>query len=122
MEIEPEPNYPAVESKNEVPQSEVDGNRPEAGSLSATPKTVFLSGSRLLILMASTTLAGFLVLLDASIIATVRTLTRAFSACRCGDMDSNADEFLLKAIPRITSDFHTVLDIGWYGSAYQIAK
>jgi hypothetical protein len=27
-----------------------------------------------------------------------------------------------KAIPRITSDFHSLTDIGWYGSAYLLAK
>ena len=27
-----------------------------------------------------------------------------------------------KAIPRITSDFHSLSDVGWYGSAYMLAS
>jgi hypothetical protein len=27
-----------------------------------------------------------------------------------------------KAIPRITTDFHSLNDVGWYGSAYLLAK
>lgn len=29
---------------------------------------------------------------------------------------------MLQAIPRITSDFHSLPDVGWYGSAYLLAK
>lgn len=28
----------------------------------------------------------------------------------------------MQAIPRITSDFHSLPDVGWYGSAYLLAK
>ncbi|GAB1210514.1 hypothetical protein APSETT445_009308 [Aspergillus pseudonomiae] len=26
------------------------------------------------------------------------------------------------AIPRITSEFHSLVDVGWYGSAYQLSR
>ncbi|KAI9703447.1 MAG: hypothetical protein M1820_005920 [Bogoriella megaspora] len=57
---------------------------------------VFLTGPKLLVVLASVTLVFFLVLLDMSIIST--------------------------AIPRITSDFHSLEDVGWYGAAYNLAS
>jgi hypothetical protein len=27
-----------------------------------------------------------------------------------------------QAIPRITSDFHSLTDVGWYGTAYLLSK
>lgn len=54
------------------------------------------SGFRLAILMVSLTIVTFLMLLDISIIAT--------------------------AVPHITSQFHSLQDVGWYGSAYLLAN
>lgn len=54
-----------------------------------------LTGSKLLLVMVGLALAIFLMSLDTSIIAT--------------------------AIPRITSQFGSTDDIGWYGSAYSFA-
>ncbi|KAF3769428.1 MFS general substrate transporter [Cryphonectria parasitica EP155] len=51
---------------------------------------------RLFLVMSSLTLAVFLMLLDASIVAT--------------------------ATPKITGDFHSLNDIGWYGTAYLMAN
>ncbi|MCJ1277841.1 hypothetical protein MMC21_005655 [Puttea exsequens] len=51
---------------------------------------------KLAILIVALTLVVFLMMLDIAIIAT--------------------------AIPRITSDFHSLRDVGWYGSAYLIAS
>ncbi|KAJ9139136.1 MFS multidrug transporter [Pleurostoma richardsiae] len=56
----------------------------------------YLSGIRLLSLVVSTTIVGFLMLMDSSIIST--------------------------AIPHLTSEFHSLLDVGWYGAAYQLAN
>ncbi|KPA43569.1 mfs multidrug [Fusarium langsethiae] len=56
----------------------------------------WLTGWKLASMMTSLTLAAFLMLLDMSIIST--------------------------AIPRITSDFHSLHDIGWYASAYNLAS
>ncbi|KFY33399.1 hypothetical protein V494_07663 [Pseudogymnoascus sp. VKM F-4513 (FW-928)] len=55
-----------------------------------------ISGLQRALIIAPVTLVYFLVMLDGSIIST--------------------------AIPQITDDFNSVLDIGWYGSAYQLAS
>lgn len=62
----------------------------------ATEDIVYPSGPRLWILIASIFIAMFLVSLDRLIIST--------------------------AIPRITDDFKSVTDIGWYGSAYLLTQ
>ena len=56
----------------------------------------YVTGFKLLIIMISVTLVAFLMLLDTSIIAT--------------------------AIPKITTDFHSLNDVGWYGSSYLLAS
>ncbi|KAF5026300.1 hypothetical protein F66182_1622 [Fusarium sp. NRRL 66182] len=56
----------------------------------------WLTGWKLASLMTSLTLAAFLMLLDMSIIST--------------------------AVPRITSDFHSLTDIGWYVGAYNLTS
>ncbi|KAK3385784.1 putative MFS multidrug transporter [Podospora didyma] len=56
----------------------------------------YISGFRLAAVMGSITLCGFLMLLDMSILAT--------------------------AIPRITTEFHSLDDVGWYGAAYNLAS
>ncbi|KAF7564117.1 hypothetical protein G7046_g60 [Stylonectria norvegica] len=56
----------------------------------------YIMGWKLVSLMLSITLAAFLMLLDMSIIVT--------------------------AIPKITTHFHSLEDIGWYGSSYNLAS
>ncbi|KAJ5822782.1 hypothetical protein N7447_005122 [Penicillium robsamsonii] len=56
----------------------------------------YLIGLKLLFMLSGVTLVCFLVMLDTSIIST--------------------------AIPRMTSEFHSLGDIGWYGSSYQMAS
>lgn len=56
----------------------------------------WLSGLPLSTILGAICLVCFLMLLDTSIVVT--------------------------AIPRITSDFHSLSDVGWYGSAYQLAR
>lgn len=57
----------------------------------------YVAGFKLVCIIVPTTLAYFLVMLDGSIIST--------------------------AIPQITSTFpDSLLDVGWYGSAYQLAS
>lgn len=53
-------------------------------------------GIKLVLILLAGTLVQFVMMLDQSIIAT--------------------------AIPRITNDFDSLLDVGWYGSAYQLAS
>ncbi|TGO32669.1 hypothetical protein BHYA_0297g00010 [Botrytis hyacinthi] len=56
----------------------------------------YISGYKILVVMIAITLTTFLALLDTTIVAT--------------------------AIPRITSHFHSLPDVGWYGSAYLITN
>ncbi|KAJ6038253.1 uncharacterized protein N7446_005063 [Penicillium canescens] len=55
----------------------------------------YLTGIKLVMLVSAVTLVNFLTLLDLTIIVT--------------------------AIPSITLQFHSLRDLGWYGSAYQIS-
>ncbi|KAJ5598454.1 Major facilitator superfamily domain general substrate transporter [Penicillium hordei] len=61
-----------------------------------TSRTEHLTRLGLLSTMVSLTLVGFLILLDASIVST--------------------------AIPRITTTFHSLNDVGWYGTAYLLSN
>jgi MFS family permease len=81
-------------SKNE-PKLEDGGGSPPPKSEdepSSGDDIEYPSGFTLAIIIAALMLAIFLISLDTTIIST--------------------------AIPRITDDFHTVTDIGWYGSAF----
>ncbi|KAI0123493.1 major facilitator superfamily domain-containing protein [Xylariales sp. AK1849] len=56
----------------------------------------YITGLKLAAVIGSITLVAFLILLDTSIIST--------------------------ATPMITSDFHSLADVGWYAAAYQLAS
>lgn len=71
-------------------------NRDARGVVEDLEKPEYLSGVRLWLVLASVTLVAFLMLLDMSIIVT--------------------------AIPQITNDFHSLGDVGWYGSAFLLAN
>jgi MFS family permease len=92
-----------------APISELDASRPDeeppkppasnevAGSSDGTETSepddaTYLSGFKLAIILVCLCLCNFLVALDTTIIAT--------------------------AIPVISQDFHSLQDVGWYGSAY----
>ncbi|KAF2673519.1 efflux pump [Microthyrium microscopicum] len=68
---------------------------PLTATQSAT-EPVYITGVKLWTVLAAVTLIAFLMLLDTSIIAT--------------------------AIPQITNDFHSLPDVGWYGSAYLLTS
>ncbi|KAI0972470.1 MFS general substrate transporter [Xylaria arbuscula] len=55
-------------------------------------------GIKLMLILISMVFVQFVVMLDLSIVSTV------------------------KAIPSITNEFHSLNDVGWYGSAYQLAS
>ncbi|KAI0120154.1 major facilitator superfamily domain-containing protein [Nemania sp. FL0031] len=55
-----------------------------------------VTGTRLALMLGSLTLASFLIFVDTSIVST--------------------------AIPKITDEFHSLRDVGWYGSAYQLGS
>jgi hypothetical protein len=78
--------------------SEEEKSTPEKSQEAEIPgcHPVYLTGFKLYAIIASITLVFFLVILDMSIIAT--------------------------AVPKITSDFHSLEDVGWYGSVYQLAR
>ncbi|KAE8445747.1 hypothetical protein EG329_012926 [Mollisiaceae sp. DMI_Dod_QoI] len=94
-----EPNT-AVEHVQPSPQISSDPEkRVEGESNPAHPvedEYEYITGIKLFLAMVGVVLACFLMLLDTSIITT--------------------------AIPRITSDFNSLKDVGWYGSAYLLAN
>jgi MFS family permease len=70
----------------------------EAGGVQSSRATEhqYITGIQLYMVEFATTLAASLLFLDAAIIAT--------------------------AIPRITDEFHSLSDVGWYGGAYQLGS
>lgn len=60
------------------------------------PEPVWAHGFQLWTIMVAVTLVTFLMLLDGTIV--------------------------VAAVPRITDDFHSLNDIGWYGAAYQLGR
>ncbi|KAK0652690.1 major facilitator superfamily domain-containing protein [Cercophora newfieldiana] len=81
-------------SASSRPYAEHVNTAPAGPVLSEEPH--YFNRQQLFLLNLSTIPIMFLTLLDASIIST--------------------------AIPKITTEFHSVLDIGWYGAAYQLAN
>ncbi|KAK6223953.1 hypothetical protein LQW54_000099 [Pestalotiopsis sp. IQ-011] len=93
--VEPEETKPeASNTKSEDVRATTSSTEP------LSPKqdddTKYISGFRLAAVIGSITMVVFILLLDVSIIAT--------------------------AIPKITSDFHSLDDVGWYAAAYQLAS
>ncbi|KAI1452558.1 MFS multidrug transporter [Annulohypoxylon moriforme] len=74
----------------------VDSEKNEVIVRVSAEKHEYVKGSKLVSILVAVTLAYFLAMLDTSIVAT--------------------------AIPRITTQFHSLSDVGWYGSAYQLAS
>lgn len=60
------------------------------------PNHEYLSGLKLVAVLAAVVLPYFLVMLDASIVST--------------------------AAPQITTTFNSLLDVGWYGAAYELTS
>lgn len=73
--------------------SKSQSNEPESNEI---PEPEWVTGFKLHNIVGVITLVVLLMLLNSSIIAT--------------------------AIPHITSKFHSLTDVGWYGSAYQLAR
>ncbi|OAQ99098.1 hypothetical protein LLEC1_02361 [Akanthomyces lecanii] len=83
----------------EETEVERDGSyTPDSGDLKQADEAEpeYIHGWKLFAVMTAITLACFLYLLDVSILVT--------------------------AIPKITSDFHSLTDIGWYGATYNLAS
>ncbi|KAE8552422.1 hypothetical protein EYB25_006316 [Talaromyces marneffei] len=80
-----------------LPSSQEQQPKPSGGPPGGPPQNhEWVEGPKLIFMMTGITLVAFLMLLDTSIIST--------------------------ATPRITSEFHSLNDVGWYGSAYQLAS
>ena len=78
----------------EVQQSEP--SQPNRLEKSQNDTNDYVAGSKLVIIVAAVALACFLMLIDTMVIST--------------------------AIPRITDDFDSLADVGWYASAYQFGS
>ncbi|KAN0116823.1 efflux pump [Hyaloscypha variabilis] len=92
---DPMTNSSEGEKGLESSTTEKNGSTQE-GILPFTAEYEYVKGIKLILVLASATLATFLMMLDMTIIAT--------------------------AIPRITNQFHSVTDVGWYGSAYSLTS
>ncbi|KAJ5741895.1 hypothetical protein N7533_011304 [Penicillium manginii] len=82
-----------MENTTSEPPPEKDATAPDDNQESTTQ---YVTGVKLVAIISAVTLVYFLILLDMSIIVT--------------------------AIPRITTHFHSLADVGWYGSSYQLAS
>jgi hypothetical protein len=79
------------------------------------PEYEYITGAKLWLVLASVTLIVFLAMLDMSIIVTVGLSVIRF-------IRKTKALTKMQAIPRITSDFHSLTDVGWYGSAYLLTR
>lgn len=73
----------------------------------------WVTGFKLFNIITAVALVCLLLLLDTSIVATVSANDR---------IKIRSLLITHQAIPRITSEFHSLVDVGWYGSAYQLAR
>lgn len=83
-------------------------------TLNVEQENQWATGFKLFNIIGALGLVCLLMLLDTSIISTVgnsRNVRRGFSLIN-----------LTQAVPRITSEFNSLPDVGWYGSAYQLAR
>ncbi|RDW58821.1 hypothetical protein BP6252_13297 [Coleophoma cylindrospora] len=90
-----EPELQVQSQKQAEPRAEQKEKEAPAEKPSETQLPT-ISGLKRALIILPTTLVYFLVMLDSSIIST--------------------------AIPQITTEFNSLLDVGWYGSAYQLAS
>jgi hypothetical protein len=87
-----------------------DGSKPD--DMEHEEDVVYVTGYKLYAVMTTITAACFIMLLDTAIISTVSLKS----------FEPSYRANLVQAIPRITSDFHSLTDVGWYGSSYLISK
>ena len=99
-----------------------DVQLPRAETLRGTPDSKpdepkWIKGIALVMVVSAVTLVVFLMLLDVSIVSTVSCLPYKSGCSYQGVLVLTA-----QAIPHITSEFHSLDDVAWYGSAYTIAS
>ncbi|PYI28996.1 efflux pump protein [Aspergillus indologenus CBS 114.80] len=95
-ESESELHHPLAEEKGDGMADTGESQRALGRATTADESHEYITGLKLFAVLASVTLAAFLMLLDGSIIGV--------------------------AIPNITSQFHSLDDVGWYTAAYQLAS
>lgn len=96
-------------------QQALDASAQESSELNG-PEPV--TGAKLLLLLTSLTLAAFLIFLDSSIISTVNiSISKPYILHPHG-----TNRIVCQAIPKITDEFNSLKDVGWYGSAYQLGR
>lgn len=101
-------------------------SRPEIATASkpGNDDRKYIEGIQIPIVMGSIVTATFLVLLDTTIIATVITFSLGPSPVmllsRLCQLTIVAP--IRQAVPKITSEFHSLQDISWYGSAFQLSR
>jgi hypothetical protein len=91
-----------------------------SGAEDADPNE-YLTGFGLFVVVSVVTAVAFLLFLGNSIVATVshHHYFQFRYSIHTLLFFSNPTK---QAIPQITTDFHSISDIGWYGSAYLLAK
>ncbi len=123
--VEDEPAAEPEETPAANPESHPPGAPAEGEATEEYPTTYGL-----LAILSGTSLIFFAVLLDQSILSTVSCLswTRDARVVGCPAKrtashykphDANRAQ---QAVPQITSDFHSLPDVGWYSGAYQLVR
>ena len=87
---------PVTQTAPDAQQETSSSKKDDGLSRQSTEQQEYITGFKLASVIISVSLVAFLMLLDTSIIAT--------------------------AIPRITTEFHSLPDVGWYGAAYLLAS
>jgi hypothetical protein len=109
MDLEKDQKAPGVRSEADL---RPDSSHDVTHEIPVEIEHEFLVGKQASLLIFSITMTGFLYSLDVNIIVTV-SLWSTESSIFCANNSS-------KAIPVMTTYFHTIRDIGWYGGAYLI--
>ncbi|KAK7739076.1 hypothetical protein SLS62_011326, partial [Diatrype stigma] len=86
-----------------------------AAVVETEPNPEYVTGVKLVILIATVGFASFLMMLDLMIVSTVGCVF-AFRAYH------KPTDCVTQAIPKITDQFHSLADVGWYASAYQVGS
>jgi hypothetical protein len=82
------------EAAGSGPETAPEANRVTEASTSDNTEPI--TGASYYMLIVSLTLASLLVFLDTAVVST--------------------------AVPKVTDEFHSLTDVGWYGSAYQLGR
>ncbi|OTA95222.1 hypothetical protein M434DRAFT_69748 [Hypoxylon sp. CO27-5] len=96
IDLEPEKREDSSEGTLQEPELKIDVDGGDSTSPLEKQDDEYAKGIMLYLVLAALTIVYFLIMLDNTILAT--------------------------AIPYITDEFHSLLDVGWYGSAYQLSS